>query len=84
MTGPAQIRQLELQAKTSGRYNSTSSAYERSYSTRNGQSTRTLQLNQYSGGPDGNASEMPVLVIRFPEDQRRERVRFVLKGLDLF
>lgn len=84
LTGPVQIRQIELQAKYSGRYSNVANAYEQSFSTRDGKSTRTLQLNQYSGGNENEDAPMPGIVLRFPEDQRRERVRFVLKGLDLF
>jgi len=85
ITGPPSIRQLEVQTKTSSKQRSGSNANERNFTTRDGQSTRNLQIRQYGfGEEDGDTGVGPLsLVVRYPEDQRRERVRFVLKGLDL-
>jgi hypothetical protein len=85
ITGPPSIRQIEVQIKFSGKQRSGSSAYERNFATRSGQSTRNLQIQHYGfGEEDGDSGAGPIsLVVRYPEDQRRERVRFVLKGLDL-
>jgi hypothetical protein len=85
LTGPPAIRQLEIQTKPSGAQRTTSTAYEQSFSTRAGESTRKLQLQQYGfSEEDADSGAGPISVlVRLPEDQRRERVRFVLKGLDL-
>ena len=65
---------------------SSSTAYERNFITLAGQSTLTLQLQQFGvGDEEGENNKGPLsLIVRYPEDQRRERVKFALKGLDLF
>jgi len=85
LTGPPAIRQLEIQTKPSGAQRTSSTAYEQSFNTRAGESTRKLQLQQYGfSEEDADSGAGPIsLLLRLPEDQRRERVRFVLKGLDL-
>jgi hypothetical protein len=83
LTGPAEIRQIELMGKSPNRRGNTATAGEFSFVAREGQSTRALQLNQYEGA-DADTNQAPVFIVRFPEDQRRERVRFAVLGLDLF
>lgn len=83
--GPPAIRQLEVQAKTGGQRNTSSYVNERGFKTKGAESTRSFTLQAYSGSEDGGAAGGPFsIVVRFPEDQKRERVKFSLKGLDLF
>jgi len=81
--GPKTIRQLELQAKIPGNDQFNSNSFERSFRTQAGQSTRTLMIQGYGFG-ENRAPDAPVaIVVRCPEDLKRERVNFKLKGLDL-
>jgi len=83
--GPPAIRQLEVQAMTSGQRNANSWMNERGFKAKNAESTRNFTLQAYGMSEDGEAVSGPLsLVVRFPEDQKRERVKFRLKGLDLF
>ena len=83
-TGPPAIRQLELQARDGGAPNSNSWMNERDFKNKGAESTRSFILQTYRMSDDGQPLEgAPSLVVRFPEDQKRERVRFSLKGLDL-
>ena len=57
---------------------------ERDFKNKGAESTRSFILQTYRMSDDGQPLEgAPSLVVRFPEDQKRERVRFSLKGLDL-
>ncbi len=84
LKGPGTVRRLELRAKIPGndRFNSNSS--ERNSSTKGGETTRTLTIQGYGYGEEGGLSPATVvLIVRYPADLRRERVKFNLKGLDL-
>ena len=82
--GPAAIRQIDVQLSTGGARNSNSWMNERSFKTKGAESTRTFTLQAHSYGDDGEAIQSaPSLVVRYPEDQKRERVKFTLKALDL-
>jgi hypothetical protein len=85
--GPSSIRQLEVTARVGDSdQRSMAQASERGFTTKDNVSTRKFQLQCYSYSEDGEAAEAGTLsvVVRFPEDQKRERVKFTLKGLDLF
>ena len=91
LTGPATIRQLEVAAHMPGNERfgagaNNSSANERSFKTANGQSTRTMNLQAFAMtvNDEPAPTNQPPLVIRFPQDIKRERVKFKLSGLDLF
>ena len=82
--GPPAIRQLEVQAKTGGQQNANSWMNERGFKTKGAESTRNFTLQAYGMSEDGEAVAGPLLiVVRFPEDQKKERVKFSLKALDL-
>ena len=60
-------------------------ANDRSFSTKDKVASRKFVLTAYHyGGGDDTAAGPLTIVVRFPEDQKRERVKFTLKGLDLF
>ena len=91
LKGPATIRQIELSAHLPGNERfgggmDNSSVNELSFKTANGQSTRTLNLRAYAitMNDEPPATNQPPLVVRFPQDIKRERVKFKLSGLDLF
>jgi len=88
ITGPPACRQIDVESKVKATDRSRMNVYEQNVNTRGEKTTRTLQLQQYGmvvgddAGDDEPASFN--LLVRFPEDLRRERVHFVLRGLDLF
>ena len=81
LTGPRTVQRLEVRAKMPGNDNFNSSSSERNSKTKGAETTRTIYVNGY--GADDGASQAVVLVVRYPEDLRRERVKIELKGLDL-
>ncbi len=84
LKGPKEIRQLELQCQKPGSPDFNTHANERNFSTKAGQSTRNINLSGYSFGDDRNDGGLMVLLVRNPDDLRRERVQFSLKDLDFF
>ncbi len=84
LTGPPTIRRLDLKARTPGSERMNSSLMERSYSAKAGQATRNFSIQSYEFREEGRVQGRSVeLLVRYPEDLRRERVEFKLKGLDL-
>jgi hypothetical protein len=84
LKGPSTVRRLEVRAKIPGNDQFNSYSSDRNSSTKGGETTRTVNVQGY-GFADGDTpvQNSPVLIIRYPEDLRRERVKFNLKGLDL-
>ena len=84
--GPPSIRQLEVTARVGDSdERSAAHASDRSFTTKDNVSTRKFQLQSYSYSEEGQEAGGPLsVVVRYPEDQKRERVKFTLKGLDLF
>ena len=82
--GPRTVRRLDIRAKIRGSDHFNSSFSERNFSTKGGESTRTVMLQGYSYSDEHSPVAGSIIVIvRYPEDLRRERVHFELKGLDL-
>jgi hypothetical protein len=83
LQGSPAIRELELQCRFPGREQAPSYASDLVPATLGEPATRTLSVNAFlydaaDGPPD------TVLVVRRPDEPRRERVKFKLTGLDLF
>ena len=83
--GPATVKNLKVQVKIPGQA-------QRNYfnfsggnvSTKDGETTRGFRVNGSVFNPNGEKSPAAYqLLIRYPEDLKRERVNFKLKGLDL-
>jgi hypothetical protein len=81
--GPDTIRRLDIQAKIPGSDDFSSYLSERNFSAKGGESTRTFSIQGYGNRDDSTSGTPLVLLVRYPEDLRRERVNFKLKGLDL-
>jgi len=82
--GPTTVRRLDIQAKIRGSDDFRSYLSEGNFSTKNGESTRTVAIQGYGFGDDANPEAGSlVVVVRYPEDLRRERLMFELKALDL-
>jgi hypothetical protein len=81
LKGPRAIRQLDLQCRIPGIKNLNSHVSE-------GQTTdtsRSVNIMVYSYGAEDDISlDNVTLTVRYPEEVRRERVQFTLRGLDIF
>lgn len=79
--GPKGIRQLDLQCKIAGLKNVNSHSSDRQSTD----TSRSIHLMVYAfGSQEDIPLESVSLSARIPQDIRRERVPFVLRGLDLF
>lgn len=87
LEGPAAVNQLELKVKLSSKRGGSSNMSERQTSTSGGKTTRNVTLQSYEfnmGEMGGGGSPTPLtLLVRFPQDVKRERVQFKLSALDL-
>jgi head-tail adaptor len=81
--GPPTIQRLDIQAKIPGSDGFNSSLSERKFTARNNTSTRSVEIRGYDTGGNISDARHIVLIIRYPQDLKRERVNFKLKGLDL-
>jgi hypothetical protein len=84
LKGPKEIRQLELQCQKPGDPEFNTHANDMNFSTKTNGSIRTVNIQGYSYGEERGGGGPIVLLVRNPDDLRRERVRFSLKDLDLF
>jgi len=85
LTGPKAVSQLEVKVKMSSRRGGQSSANDRRPSKTTGnQTTRhlTIQSYEFEMGEAANTGPLTLLV-RYPQDVKRERVPFKLTALDL-
>jgi hypothetical protein len=84
LEGPAAVSQLEVKVKLSSRRGGSSNVSNQKSSTSGGKTTRnfTLQSYEFEPGEMGKSSP-PTLLVRYPQDVKRERVHFKLSTLDL-
>lgn len=83
ITGPRTIQRLDFKAKIPGAgQQMNSSVIERHFATKAGVSTRTISIEASAYG-DEEATGPMFIVVRYPQDLRRERVQFKLTALDL-
>ena len=83
--GPADVRRLDFQVKIPGSQHSSAHPMQQNEKTENNLTVRTLTLSYYGYDSRGQMSGAPPsLLVRFPEEIKRERVKFTLKALDLF
>lgn len=80
--GPRAVQRLDFKAKIPGVDQMNSSVLERHFGTKAGVSTRALSIQTYRYG-DQQATGPMFIVVRCPQDLRRERVKFKLTALDL-
>ena len=81
--GPPTVKRIDFQTKIPGIDESNSSSNDRRLNTKAGISTRVIDIRVYNYSDQEPAGPM-VLVVRYPQDLRRERVQIKLTGLDLF
>ena len=83
LEGPKEISQIEVKLKLSGRRGQ-SNMNERRSATSGSKTTRNITIQAYEFEMDGEAdSGPPSLLVRYPQDVKRERVQFKLTALDL-
>ena len=82
--GPVTIQKLDIQAKIPGSDGFNGYLSERKFTARDNASIRTVGIQGYDS-TGGNSPDLRqiVLVIRYPQDLKRERLNFKLKSLDL-
>ena len=82
--GPVTIQKLDIQAKIPGSDGFNGYLSERKFTARDNASIRTVGIQGYDS-TGGNSPDLRqiVLVIRYPQDLKRERWNFKLKSLDL-
>ncbi len=85
LQGPRTVQSLDVRAKMPGNDNFNTYSSDRRFTVQGGQATRTLAIQGFGVGDESGSSPASlVLVVRCPQDLRREQVKFELKGLDLF
>lgn len=84
LQGPRTVQQLDVRAKIPGNDNFNSYSSDRHFNIKGEEATRTLTISGYGFGGEGALSQGEVvLIVRYPDNLRRERLKFELKGLDL-
>ncbi len=85
ITGPAIVKQLDLQLTLPGIEHMSCNPNSDRSKADGQQTTRTVTLNYYFFGAKGAPNlDQLALEVRLPDEVRRERIRFTLKGLDIF
>jgi len=82
--GPKAVNQLEVKIKLSSRRGGQSNMSDRRSATAGEKTTRniTIQAYEFELGEEANSAPL-TLVVRYPQDVKRERVQFKLTALDL-
>jgi hypothetical protein len=84
LDGPKEVGQIEVKVKLSSRQGGQSDMNARRTKTSGTKTTRDITINAYEFENGGDADGAPLnLIIRYPQDMKRERVHFKLTGLDL-
>lgn len=84
LEGPAAVNQLEVKIKLSSRRGGSSNVSNQRATTSGKQTTRNLTIQGFEFDPNEvGKSNPPTLLVRYPQDMKRERVPFKLTTLDL-
>jgi hypothetical protein len=84
LEGPAGVAQIELKTEVNSRQGGHSSTSERRSTTAGAKTIRNVTVQSYEFSMSEEDKRSPLtLLVRFPQDTRRERVRFKLTALDL-
>lgn len=84
LQGKSAVRRLRVKAVVPGNDQFNCYSSDRQFRIRNGLATRTLEIHGYAyGSPNAVTAKSVALIVRCPEDLKRERVKFELNGLDL-
>jgi hypothetical protein len=84
LEGPKEVNQIEVKIKLSSRRGGQSNMNERRSTTSGSKTARNITVQAYEFEMGGEAdSGPPSLLVRYPQDVKRERVQFKLTALDL-
>ena len=85
-TGPEELQHVEFRVEAPGVESLRSNEMRSSSTSRAGKRTRTITIQVYAYGEELEPNqEVPLtLVVRQPDDIKRERVKFTLEAVDLF
>ena len=87
LEGPAAVSQLEVGIQSNSRRGRSSNAANQRTTTSGKLTTRNLTLQAYDvqpgGGGERGKNSPPTLLVRYPQDMKRERLQFKLSALDL-
>jgi hypothetical protein len=84
LEGPKEVSQIELRLKQSSRRGGQSYMNERRTKAVGNKTTRTVTVQGYEMDVDVEADGGPsTLLVRYPQDLKRERVHFKITALDL-
>jgi len=84
LEGPKEVNQLEVKIKLGGRHGGQSNMTEQRSATSGSKTTRNITVQAFEFDLDGQGDSGPVnLIVRYPQDMKRERVQFKLTALDL-
>ena len=84
ITGPALVRQLRLETKVEGSDAGRNYGSSSSVRVSKGVVTRTVTLSYNLQAEAAAQGKKPILLVRFPKDLKRERVKFTMESIDLF
>ncbi len=84
LEGPPAVNQLEAKIKLSSRQGGSSNVSNQRTTTSGNKTIRNLTLHAYEFEPgEAGKNVPPTLVVRYPQDMKRERIQFKLTTLDL-
>ena len=87
LEGPAAINQLEVQIKSSSRRARSSTTTNQRTTASDKVATRNFTLRalgfERSQKGEGEKTSLPTLLVRYPQDMKRERLQFELTAVDL-
>jgi hypothetical protein len=84
LDGPKEVSQVEVRIKLGSRRGGQSNMNERRSKTTGNRTTRNISVQAYEFEMGGQAESGPLaLLVRYPQDVKRERVQFKLTALDL-
>lgn len=84
LEGPRDIKSIKVECKASDDGRSNFSSYDSNSRTVKGINTREVRITGYSMFSEGGVDSSEVkIILRYPENPRREKVEFKLTGIDL-
>jgi hypothetical protein len=84
LEGPKEVAQIDVKIKLSSHRGGQSNMNDRRSKTAGNKTTRNITIQAYEFETGGEAENGPLtLLVRYPQDVKRERVQFKLTALDL-
>jgi hypothetical protein len=83
LSGSKEVSQIDFKLKIGNRRGPESNTNDRRTTTTLNKTTREVTVQRYDFERGADAGAAPTLVVRYPQDLKRERVQFKLTALDL-